>query len=313
MNNKEKYIKFCNKEPIPIFSQYWYLDAVAKEWDVILYEKNGEVWASFPYIIKRKGVFTLLSQPKLTQKLGIYIKYPEGLRYYKKLSWEKEAVNAIIDKLPKVDYFKQAFNYTFSNWLPFYWRGFKQTTLYTYLIEEITDLDAFWSNKIQKKSRVAIKKARKYVDVIESDNAEKFYDMVKMTYARQNLNVPYTKELFLRLDAVCKEKESRKILFAVDKESKEIHVGLYMVYDSSSVYLLASGANPELRSSGAENLLEWSAIEFAYKEGKILDFEGSMIEPIESHARSFGFKQKPYFQITKSRNKFLEFLACLKG
>ncbi len=312
MNSKEKYRKFCEKEPIPIFSQHWWLDAVAGDnWDVVLYEKNGEIWGSLPYIIKRKAIFKMVAQPKLTQKLGPYIKYPKNQRYYKKLSWEKEVMNALIGQLPKFDYFKQNFNYTVTNWLPFYWQGFKQTTQYTYVIDKIEDLDNFWENSVQKKSRVAIKKAKKLVDVEESEDADSFYKMAEMTFARQNLKLSYSKEFFLKLDRACKERSSRKILFARDKKSREIHVGLYMVYDSNSIYLLASGANPSLRSSGAENLLEWNAIEFAAKEQKVLDFEGSMIQQIESHARSLGFKQVPYFQVTKATSKLLKVIECL--
>ena len=48
MTNKEKYRKFCQKEKdIPIFSKDWWLDSVCGEngWDVVLFEKGGEIWA----------------------------------------------------------------------------------------------------------------------------------------------------------------------------------------------------------------------------------------------------------------------------
>ena len=56
-SNKQKYENVCKKEPIPILSQYWWLDAVYidGEWDVALIEKNEEVIASLPYYLKQKG------------------------------------------------------------------------------------------------------------------------------------------------------------------------------------------------------------------------------------------------------------------
>ena len=50
---KRKYCDFCSQEPISVFSQYWWLDAVCEDnnWDVILYEKGGQIVASFPYYI----------------------------------------------------------------------------------------------------------------------------------------------------------------------------------------------------------------------------------------------------------------------
>ena len=58
MTNKEKYRKFCEKEKnIPIFSKDWWLDSVCGEnaWDVVLFEKGGEIWASLPYQKTKKG------------------------------------------------------------------------------------------------------------------------------------------------------------------------------------------------------------------------------------------------------------------
>lgn len=71
MNNKEKYIEFCNAENICIFSQYWWLDAVSQSdgWDVILCEKGGSILAALPYSFtsSRKGIE--IYQDKLTQKM----------------------------------------------------------------------------------------------------------------------------------------------------------------------------------------------------------------------------------------------------
>ena len=314
MGNKESYEEFCKKEDIAIYSQYWYLNAVAgSKWDVVLYEKNGEVWGSLPYIIKKKAIFSMISQPKLTQYLGPYIKYPKDMKYHNRLSWEKEVIDGLIEQLPKYHFFKQSFSHSITNWLPFYWRGFSQTTKYTYIIDKIEDLDKFWEESLRKNSRKAVKKARKIVDVIESDDASLFYEMVLKSFKRQNLTPSYSKEFFLNLDRACKENGARKLFFAIDKESKKLHVALYLVYDKNRIYTLASGADPELRNSGAETLLDWEAIKFAHDSGKVLDYEGSMIEPIEYHARSMGYKQLPYFTITKSNSKILKTLSCLIG
>ena len=314
MSKYNSYKEFCENEDIAIYSQYWYLDAVAKDsWDVVLYEKNGEVWGSLPYIIKKKAIFKMVAQPKLTQYLGPYIKYPEGMKYHNRLSWEKEVIDALLDKLPKHHLFKQSLSYKITNWLPFYWKGFSQTTKYTYIIEKIENLDKFWNESLRKNSRRAIKKAQKLVDVVESDDANLFYDMVLKSFKRQNLKPTYSREFFLNLDRVCQEHNARKLLFAIDKESKKPHTALYLAYDKNRIYTLASGADPELRKSGAETLLDWEAIKFAYESKRVLDYEGSMIEPIEYHARSMGYKQLPYFMITKSNSKLLKTISCLLG
>ena len=122
MTNKEKYKQLCEKNTdIPLFSQAWWLDAVCVdgEWDVALFEKGGKTLGSLPYYLKRKGPFTIITMPPLTQTMGPWIKYPENQKYAKKLSYEKEIMNNLIDQLPKTDYFCQNFHPSVTNWLPF--------------------------------------------------------------------------------------------------------------------------------------------------------------------------------------------------
>jgi len=57
------------------------------------------------------------------------------------------------------------------------------------------------------------------------------------------------------------------------------------------------GADPRLRSSGAQSLLFWEAIKLASEKNLKFDFEGSMIEPIERVFRAFGATQVPYLQL----------------
>ena len=172
MNNKDKYINFCNKESnIPIFSKNWWLDIVCGKdnWDVVLVEKGDEIFASLPYYKKKKLIFNIITMPILTQTMGPYIKYPKGQKYYKRLSWEKEMMSHLIDKLPPFDYFSQNFGKDITNWLPLYWKGYSQTTNYTYVIENIT------IDELSKKFETDIRRRRRKskdvgVLVYESDD-----------------------------------------------------------------------------------------------------------------------------------------------
>ena len=65
-----------------------------------------------------------------------------------KLSYEKEIIFEIDDKLKElgIDYYNQNFHYSFLNWQPFYWKGYSQTTRYTYVIRDLSDLRTVFSN-----------------------------------------------------------------------------------------------------------------------------------------------------------------------
>jgi lipid II:glycine glycyltransferase (peptidoglycan interpeptide bridge formation enzyme) len=282
------------------------------EWDVILYEKGGQIWGSFVYVIKKRYGFTLITMPKLTQVLGPYIKYPQGQKYYKKLSWEKEIMNYFIDNLPKFDYFSMNFHHSISNWLPFYWKDFKQTTKYTYVIDKdmmIKELSKNFETDIRRRRR---KKAEKLgIVVYESNNIKKFYELNKMTFRRQNKEIPYSFEFIKKIYENCKNNDTCKIFFAKDAENNII-AGNFLIYDKNTVYYLMGGIDPRYKDMGGMDVILYESIKFALQSGRDFDFEGSMVESIEKYFRSFGSIQKPYFQIIKINSKLLKIKSCIR-
>jgi len=288
-----------------IFEQPWWLNAVAPDvWDAIEISKDNEIVARLPYVVKRKMGLKALAMPPLTQFLGPWLT-PSTAKYAVQLSQQKELMTSLIEQLPPHDYFSQSFHYSVTNWLPFYWRGFNQTTRYTYIIEALDDLERVWA-QFKKETRTAIRKAEKQLTVRTDLDIEQFLDINSMSFKRQGLELPYSRDLVRRLDAACTENRSRRMFFAEDAQGR-IHAAEYVVWDKNSAYLLMTGADPELRSSNATSLLIWEAIKFAATITRWFDFEGSIIEPIETHFRSFGGVQKPYSHVThlSRRMRFL--------
>lgn len=305
--NKSRYMDLCKKEPgIPIFSQHWWLDTVGEDgnWNVALVEEKGEIIASMPYYCKKKFAFNLITMPRLTQKMGIWIKYPHNQQYASKLSYEKKLVDQIIEQLPSYDMFIQNFHYTYDNWLPFYWKGFQQTTKYTYVIEDLSNCETIYRN-FRANVKRNINKAQKTLKVYTENDIQKFYEINKKTFERQNMSSPYSIELISKIDLSCERMECRKIFFAED-ELRRVHAAIYIVWDKQCAYYLMGGADPALRNSGAMSLLMWEAIKFVSAFVSRFDFEGSMIERIERFFKSFGSVQKPYFQIRKTNSKLLK-------
>lgn len=308
MTNKEKYIAFCEKEiNIPIFSKSWWLDSVCgtENWDVALVEKGGEIMASMPYFFTKKSIFNIITMPKLTQNMGPYIKYPNGQKYYKRISWEKEILDLLLEQLPTYDYFIQNFTHTITNWLPFYWRNFSQTTRYTYIINHKEINGDIEKTLLTESRRRRIKKARKMdVQIIESDDVEIFYKLNEKTFQRQNMKIPYSFDYVKNLYINCKENNSVKMYFAFFEGN--VIAANFLVFDKSAVYYLMGGIEPDMSDLGAMDLIQLQSIKFAIENDKIFDFEGSMIENIEKYFRSFGAKQKSYSQITKTSSKLLK-------
>lgn len=308
---KEKYRELCTTEPsIPIFSKDWWLDAVCGKdnWDVVIFEnKRDDIIAAMPYYaIKSRYGFKNIIMPKLTQTMGPWVKYPPNQKYASRLSFEKNVMNALIDSLPKFDNFTQNFHYSITNWLPFYWHGFKQTTRYTYVINDLKDLEEVES-RFKGNMRNKIRKAQKLVRVVTDRTVDTFYKVNKLTFDRQNISIPYSLEFLKRQDNALQEHNARKIFFAVDNND-QVHSALYLIWDSMFSYVHMVGEDTNLRQSGAGIFLILEALKFtSYELGlDCFDFEGSMIESVEEVRRSCGGVQKPYFQITKANSRLFK-------
>ncbi len=313
MTNKQKYRQFCEQEQeMPIFNQYWWLDAVcgSDNWEVLLAEKGGQIIASWTYYFTKRNGFSYIEMPALTQNMGLYIKYPLHKKYYKRLSIEKEIINELLGKLPKTDSFFQRFNYKFTNWLPLYWADFQQTTRYTYVVDNLSNLDAVWRGFAYSK-RKNLKKAEKNVTVKFDLSAEDFYSNHKMTLSKQGQKIIYDFDVFKSIYSACYRRNSGKTIYAVDAKNN-IHAALFVVWDKTSAYDLISTIDPDFRNSGAATLLVKEIIKYVSNHTLKFDFEGSMIEGVENSFRRFGAEQKSYFQITKTNSKLLKIYRFIK-
>ena len=315
MSNKDIYNAFCATEPtIPIFSRNWWLDAVcdgAGLWDVALVEKGDKVVATMPYYTEHKLGFTLLTQPHLTQTLGPWLRLSK-VSYTKTLAEQKDLMQALIDQLPAFDYFMQNWNYRNNNWLPFYWHGFNQTTRYTYVLPDLSDVGLIWSGfKANIRSDVRKAESRFKLKIRDDLGLDSFLRLNKLTFERQGKSLPYSEEFVHRLDTACEEHHCRKIWIAEDSEGRH-HAGVYIVWDEDSAYYLMGGSDPELRNSGATSLCLWHAIRHASTVTLKFDFEGSMMEPVERFFRAFGAVQTPYISITKTPSRLLRMHHALK-
>jgi lipid II:glycine glycyltransferase (peptidoglycan interpeptide bridge formation enzyme) len=293
-----------------IFCQPWWLQAVAPDsWDVAVVERGGEVAAVLPYAYKvRLGRFKLIEMPPLTPYLGPWLRNSTA-KYVNRLSEEKELMTELTEKLPTFAVFQQGFHPSITNWLPFYWRGYKQTTRYTYITDCNKNLDAAW-DETRENIRTDIRKAQKTVEVVDTPDIDRFLRVLKTTFQRQGKPLPYTEEVVRRVESACEKQNVRKMLFAQDAEG-QTHAAVYLVWDAKSVYYLLGGGDPALRNSGATSLLIWKAIEFALSHGKRFDFEGSVVESIERFFRAFGARQVPYFEVSKMNSRIVRAYRAL--
>jgi hypothetical protein len=278
-----------------LFQEPWWLDAVAGgAWQSLEVVRGTQIAARMPIVSRRSFGFRIIRQPPLTPTLGPWIRPSTG-GAPRRMAEEKDLFNELIDRLPPWDYFEANFHPRITNWLPFYWRGFEQTTKYTYVLTHISDMEKVWGG-LQENIRRNIRKARRTLSVRTDLSVDRLLDLVELTFLRQGRKLPVSRDFMRRIDAACTTRDARRMFFAEDSQSR-VHAALYVVMDADYAYYLLGGADPEFRGSGAQSLLLWEAIRFASERRLKFDFEGSIIEPIERVFRAFGALQLPYLHV----------------
>ncbi len=297
MSDKAAFRQFAQTCPnLPLCFQPWYLDAVMQDgsWDVVLAQENGEVKGLWTWMLKRKFGLPYITMPHLTKWMGPWM--PEATR--KNLTLSHEVLATLYQRLPPAYKISADWHPDMQNWLPLYWKGFHQTTRYTYILDlkgEHAPDEGFNRN-----IRRNIKNAGQEIQVSPEGTRSEFIHCHRMSFQRQGLRMPYTENLLNRhLDAL-EAHNSVKLLFARNAEGKLYSVAA-LTWDAGRAYYHLSGDDPEYRQSGSGLLLVWESIKFAREVLRvpIFDFEGSMIPGVEAVRRQFGAVQLPYFRVWK--------------
>ncbi|MEO5674952.1 MAG: GNAT family N-acetyltransferase [Chitinophagales bacterium] len=288
----------------PLFHQPWWLDAAAGEdWDVCVLKERDEMMAYFLYSSKKNFTAYQVIMPKLTQFLGPNYHLTET-SVRKRQNGETEILQSLLQQLPSSAYFESRWHFRFQNWLPFYWKGFHQTTRYTYVLSDISSpgvLRESFSEKINRD----INKAEKHFSIAESHDTRAFFRLLKKNFQGKKMQIPFEEKLLEKIFNACQKHNAGKIFLALDSAGK-IAAGIFVVWDSVTAYYLIGGKDDDFGNSGATTFLFWNAFINLKDTVRSFDFEGSMIKGVENYFRSFGAEQKGYFEISKITSPLLK-------
>jgi hypothetical protein len=300
LTGKDKYRSLCRTEPsIPIFSRDWWLDTVCGEggWDVLLYEDKGRIRAAMPlYLPLPKTV----SMPPYTQTMGPWFARETADTKYTTALGRRQAISqTFTGQLEKYTSFLQNFHYEATDWLPFYWAGYRQTTRYTYLLHNIRQTGRLWENMSLHIRRNMAKATKHRLAVRRGIDAADFLRVHSLTFERQGRKPVHVATL-KRLIDVSRERGQGDLWGGYDAEGR-LHAAAFIVWQESGACYLAGGADPSLRNSGAHALVLWDAIRAVAGYTDLFDFEGSMLPGVERFFREFGAVQTPYSTISRGK------------
>ena len=303
--SKDLYRELCSKEDsIPVFSRDWWLDAACGEdWDAFVMEKKGRVYAAMPLYIPCNNV---VSMPHYTQSMGVWFAPAAAdTKYSSVLEHRQSICKLFVEQLKPYKSFLQNFGHEFTDWLPFYWDGYSQTTRYTYILNGIKDTDRLFSNMSQQIRRNIRNAEEQTVTVCNVMDTDEFLKIQSLTFKRQNKRNTQSPDVLRRLIDVSRERGQGDIFGGYDKAGN-LHAAAFVVWQNSSAYYIAGGGDPALRSSGAQSLVLWEAIKHVSQYTDTFDFEGSMLPGVERFFREFGAVQTPYFMIYRGQLGLLD-------
>lgn len=307
MTPVQKYRLLCEKEEsIPLFSRDWWLDTVCgtSKWDAVLVEQKGVVAAALPVY---KPLPDTISMPPYTQVMGPWFQpESEDTKYTTLLGKRQTLCKELIDSLQSHKSFYQQFHYSFTDWLPFYWEGYQQTTRYTYILTDIANTEQLWANMATNIRRNITKAKEKQGIVIKKGiSTAEFLEVFKATFQRQGKSIPKNIDVLERLIQVCRTREQGDLWGGYDEKGR-LHAAVFVAWQQSSAYYIAGGGDPSLRDSGAHSFAMWEAIQYVSEHTSTFDFEGSMIPGVERFFREFGAMQMPFFTISKGKLSLLD-------
>jgi hypothetical protein len=236
--------------------------------------------------------------PGQTQNFMLWINYTDSTKPEARLSKEKQVITELIQQLPAFQLFSLNFYHSLTNWLPFYWQGFSQTTRYTYVIDDLTDLAAVFA-RFSHAKRKNIKRAERILQLGPELSAQQLFDHHVMTLEKEGKKINDDYGLLDRILEATRARGCGKVFTAVDSAMR-VHAAIFVIWDTVQAYYLISSIDPEYRASGAASFLIKNAIKDMSLRTRRFDFEGSMIEGVENSFRQFGTAQVPYLQILKT-------------
>jgi hypothetical protein len=280
-----------------IFATTEYLDALNANYELYVVRKGNEIDVGVPLV---RGIGWLLTNPPFVCKyLGVVTRASITEKPSIAASQLYEKVDALGDLLRRCRSFDYLFHPDFDNWLPLYWMGFAQQTLYTYRI--LCKQRTTWWSDADSRLRRSVRRGEKgrvsihRVQDVRGTDAALCYELCMEPFRQRKARASIPHATFERLARRLCPDGSMGLWLAREADGAAVAAAA-VLYDWRSSYLLLNGTSQEA-TTGANSLLIKTVIDDSHAKNIDFDFEGSMLRPVENFYRLFGGERTPYYRI----------------
>jgi hypothetical protein len=288
-----------------IYSKSYYLKSIGCPFDIYAVEQHSAIIGG---IVLTKNKMGICSNPLFVKYLGILYGKTNG----NKRKLRNKIDRALIDILPRNKVIIYNFHPNYFNWLNLYWKGFSQTTYYTYQINfnnNINFRDAY-IEKVKGPIRKAKNNNLKIVDV----DLECFCKIISKTYKSRGTKMPISSNGLKKLMKLLIINECVYVK-GISDDKGNIHSVAAIVYDENSANLILNGNDPLFKKLSGNSLLIDHMIDFSSRRCELFDFEGSMHRRIEQFYSGYGGQLTPYYIISNNNFKakiYMKIIASIK-
>jgi hypothetical protein len=260
-----------------IFHEPWWLDAVAPgNWGEATVTSNGEVVARLPYINKRIMGISGIGMAPLTHTMGPQLPLTGSSQRFRQ-SDHSGLMNALMDQLPRHDFFFQVCDPSMENALPLYARGYDSSLTYTLRIEAGQSTEQTWKG-MRSNNRNIIQNAKKNFSIHHDLGIEEFCNFYNVNLKSKH-NFLWSKAyetqanlIKLRVYEACRARDATCLLAARD-EKGVLRAATMQVWGHGVMFYLLASNDADPASKGSIRLLIWEALKMANQKGLIFDFD----------------------------------------
>lgn len=288
-----------------VMSSPWWWEAVSrpvgKDFGRIeVLAADGQVIASMPYQLTRRGPLSAILMPELTQTARLWtapsVDRQEALRLLIKELRTFMKRNRVV-MVQVADYLSEADKELLRA------EGFSLQDRVSYQIAATTPADSIAGNLAPNKRR-RYKRACGNFTLHTDLTPTELYSALQKSYG----TVRYPQALFLSL-ATAALANGNGVILSAQTPSGDTAAAVLLVTDDRTAYYLTPALHPDHKSDGANEWLTVQAIRHALSHGLTFDFEGSMVPTIAKSYSQYGSTPAHYTFATLFSPKPVKWLA----
>lgn len=191
---------------------------------------------------------------------------------------------------------------------PFVWNNWESSILYAYYLKLHDDLEKTYSQNV----RHELKRAQaSNIFIKQKNDPALFYDLFSMTYKRQNLNPPATKQFFEKTIKLIESEDIGEMWVAETPEGEVISSEI-ILWDKVRSYRWAAASNPQFKKLGGVTYLLCNIFEHLGNQGfNEINLMAANTPHLAKFISSFNPDLISYYKVSKAKMKYSLFKMLL--